>query len=166
MWLLHLFVATIAHRFIIYPKGPHQMKKHSFVVMGALLVALILPVVVQAQWYRGNLKETIKQLEEDSDRFAKSLDNDLDHSRINGTRREDEINAYVHDFEEATDRLKDRFEDRGAAPGLARNVLERGRAIDRFMRRNRTGGRSEGDWQQVRNSLNKLAWAYNINWRW
>jgi len=95
------------------------MKKHSFVVMGALLVALILPVVVQAQWYRGNLKETIKQLEEDSDRFAKSLDNDLDHSRINGTRREDEINAYVHDFEEATDRLKDRFEDRGAAPGLA-----------------------------------------------
>ena len=82
------------------------------------------------------------------------------------TRREDEINAYVHAFEEATDRLKDRYEDRGTAPGLARNVLDRGRAIDRFMRRNRTGGRSEGDWVQVRNSLNKLAWAYNINWRW
>ena len=142
------------------------MKKHSYVVMGAFLVTLILPVVAQAQWYRGNLKETLKQLEEDTDRFAKSLDNDLDHSRINGSRREDEINAYVHAFEEATDRLKDRYEDRGTAPGLARTVLDRGRAIDRFMRRNRTGGRSEGDWRQVRNSLNKLAWAYNINWRW
>jgi hypothetical protein len=112
------------------------------------------------------LKETLKQLEEDSDRFAKSLDNDLYHSRLNGTRREDEINAYVHEFEEATDRLKNRYEDRGTAPGLARTVLDRGRAIDRFMRRNRTGGRSEGDWRQVRNSLDKLAWAYNINWRW
>lgn len=142
------------------------MKKQSFVVMGALLIALSIPVVAQAQWYRGNLKETLRRLEEDTDRFAKSLDNDLDHSRLNGTRREDEINAYVHDFEEATDRLKDRYEDRGTAPGLARTVLDRGRAIDRFMRRNRTGGRSEGDWRQVRNSLDKLAWAYNINWRW
>ena len=142
------------------------MKKYSFGVMGALLVTFLLPVAVQAQWYRGNLKETLKQLEEDTDRFAKSLDNDLDHSRLNGSRQEDEINAYVHAFEEATDRLKDRYEDRGTAPGLARTVLDRGRAIDRFMRRNRTGGRSEGDWRQVRNSLNKLAWAYNINWRW
>ena len=142
------------------------MKKQTLVVMGALLMTFSVTVVVRAQWYRGNLKETLKQLEEDSDRFAKSLDNDLDHSRLNGTRREDEINAYVHAFEEATDRLKDRYEDRGTAPGLARNVLDRGRAIDRFMRRNRTGGRSEGDWVQVRNRLNKLAWAYNINWRW
>jgi len=96
------------------------MKKQNFVVMGALLVTFILPVVAQAQWYRGNLKETLKQLEEDTDRFAKSLDSDLDHSRINGSRQEDEINAYVHAFEEATDRLKDRYEDRGNAPGLAR----------------------------------------------
>jgi hypothetical protein len=142
------------------------MKKQIFAVMGALLIAFSLAIVAQAQWYRGNLKETLKQLEEDSDRFAKSLDNDLDHSRLNGTRREDEINAYVHEFEEATDRLKDRYEDRGTAPGLARAVLERGRAIDRFMRRNRTGGRSEEDWRQVRKSLDKLAWAYNLDWRW
>ena len=142
------------------------MKKQIFVVMGALLITFSLPFVARAQWYRGNFKETLKQLEEDSDRFAKSLDNDLDHSRLNGTRREDEINAYVHEFEEATDRLKDRYEDRGSAPGLARTVLERGRSIDRFMRRNRTGGRSEEDWRQVRKSLDKLAWAYNLNWRW
>ena len=84
------------------------MKKQIFVVMSALLIAFSLPVAVEAQWYRGNLKETLKQLEEDTDRFAKSLDSDLDHSRHNGSRREDEINAYVHAFEEATDRLKDR----------------------------------------------------------
>jgi len=122
--------------------------------------------VVQAQWYRGDLKQTIKRLEEDSDRFAKSLDNDLDHSRINGSRREDEINSYVHKFEEATDHLKDRYEDRGTAPGLAREVLERGRAIDRFMRRNRTGMNSEADWRNVRASLERLAYVYKIDWRW
>ena len=41
---------------------------------------------------------------------------------LNGTKAEDEINGYVHQFEEATDRLKDRYEDQGAAPNAAREV--------------------------------------------
>ena len=90
----------------------------------------------------------------------------MDHSRINGTNLEDEINGYVHRFEEATDRLKDRYEDQGYAPGAAREVLERGRDIDGFMRRTKTGLRSESDWRRVCSSLGKLAWAYKISWRW
>ena len=142
------------------------MKRTIFSLISAVTITLMFSVVANAQWYRGDLKNTLKRLEEDSDRFAKSLDSDLDHSRLNGTRREDEINAFVHRFEEATDRLKDRYEDQGYAPNAAREVLERGRDIDRFMRRNRTGPRSEADWRIVRNSLTKLAWAYRINWRW
>ena len=108
----------------------------------------------------------LKRLEEDTDRFSKSLDSALDHSTLNGTRAEDEINGYVHQFEEATDRLKDRYHDEGAAPGAAREVLNRGQSIDRFMRRNRLGGRAESDWQIVRSDLNLLARTYRINWRW
>ncbi len=142
------------------------MPKSKLLLVAAFVTALCFPVMVQSQWYRGNLKDTLKRLEEDSDRFAKSLDSDLDHSSLNGTRAEDEINDYVHKFEEATDRLKDRYEDRGYAPNAAREVLARGRDIDNFMRRNRTGSRSESDWRRVRNSLGRLAYAYNISWRW
>lgn len=142
------------------------MKRTILFMISAVTITLMFSIVANAQWYRGDLKNTLKRLEEDSDRFAKSLDNDLDHSRLNGTRREDEINQFVHRFEEATDRLKDRYEDQGYAPNAAREVLERGRDIDRFMRRNRTGQRSEADWRNVRSSLAKLAWAYRIDWRW
>jgi hypothetical protein len=90
----------------------------------------------------------------------------INRSGSQTSSKEDEINGYVHQFEEATDHLKDRYEDRGSAPGYAREVLMRGRAIDRFMRRNRAGANSEADWRTVRQSLDRLAWAYRIQWRW
>ena len=66
----------------------------------------------------------------------------------------------------ATDRLRDRSEDQQYAPNLAREVLNRGRSINVFMRSNRLGGRAESDWARVRSDLNRLSNAYYINWRW
>lgn len=120
----------------------------------------------QRVWYRGNVREIIRELESDTDRFKGSLDTALDHSRLNGSRAEDEINGYVKRFEEATDRLRDRAEDREHAPNLAREVLNRGRSINAFMRSHRLGGRAESDWAQVRTDLNRLSNSYYINWRW
>ena len=80
--------------------------------------------------------------------------------------REDEINEYVKKFEEATDRLRDRAEDQKYAPGLAREVLNRGRSINGFMRSHRLGGDAESDWARVRNDLNRLANAYYVDWKW
>ncbi len=122
--------------------------------------------VAQRPWYRGNVRDIIRELESDTDRFKGSLDNALDHSRINGTRAEDEINEHVKRFEEATDRLRDRAEDREYAPNLAREVLNRGRSINAFMHNHRLGGKAESDWAQVRSDLNRLSNSYYINWRW
>ena len=141
------------------------MKKTLSILTILVSVQLAGPFwAVQAQ--REDVKRVLKRLEEDTDRFSKSLDSALDRSVVNGTKAEDEINGYVHQFEEATDKLKDRYEDQGAAPGAAREVLNRGQAIDRFMRRNRLGGKAESDWQIVRSDLNLLARTYRINWRW
>ena len=123
-------------------------------------------VFAQRVWYRGNVREIIRELESDTDRFKGSLDTALDHSRLNGSRAEDDINGYVKRFEEATDRLRDRAEDREHAPNLAREVLNRGRSINAFMRTHRLGGRAESDWAQVRTDLNRLSNSYYINWRW
>lgn len=138
-----------------------------------LLIALatILPTVSgntqpQRRWYRGNVREIIRQLETDTDQFKSSLDSALDRSSINGSRAEDEINGAVKRFEEATDRLRDRAEDREYAPNLAREVLNRGRSINGFMRTHRLGGRAESDWAIVRGDLNRLANSYYIGWRW
>ena len=120
----------------------------------------------QRNWYQGNVREIIRDLETDTDRFKSSLDRALDRSPLNGTRTEDEINDYVKKFEEATDKLKDRAEDREYSPGLAREVLSRGRSINVFMRTHRLGREAEGDWVRVRNDLTRLANSYYISWRW
>jgi len=132
----------------------------------AVFAAATTNVLAQRKWYRGNVRETIRQIETDTDQFKSSLDNALDHSSLNGSRAEDEINDYVKKFEEATDRLRDKSEDREYAPNAAREVLNRGRNINNFMRSNRLGGRAESDWVRVRNNLSRLANSYYINWRW
>ena len=130
------------------------------------IVSLSVGAFAQRTWYRGNVRETIRQLETDTDRFKGSLDRALDHSQLDGTRTEDEINKYVKDFEEATDKLKDRAEDREYSPGLAREVLTRGRVINGFMRKNRLQSEAELDWSRVRSNLNRLATSYYIRWSW
>ena len=142
--------------------------KGMFVVIASAMMLLSTNTFAQRPrpWYRGNVREIIRQLETDTDAFKSSLDSALDRSSLNGSRAEDEINAYVKQFEEATDRLRDRSEDQQYAPNLAREVLNRGRSINVFMRNNRLGGRAESDWARVRSDLNRLSTAYYINWRW
>lgn len=126
---------------------------------------LVFPLVsVNAQ--REAVKEILRNLEQDTDRFKSSLDDALDHSKLDGTRTEDEINGYVRDFEAATDRLKSRYEDNGSAPNAAREVYRRSQYIDRFMRRYRLGARAEEDWRIVRRDLESLGRAFRFRVRW
>lgn len=144
------------------------MKRSLVIVAVSVLAVLCCAQYLKAQqsWYRGNVGDIIKQLETDTDAFKSSLDKALDRSRLNGTRSEDEINGFVKQFEEATDRLRNRAEDRDHAPNAAREVLNRGRAINRFMSTHHLQAGAEGDWSRVRNDLNRLANAYYIRWRW
>jgi hypothetical protein len=122
--------------------------------------------LAQRTWYRGDVRQVIRNLETDTDTFKNSLDKALDRSAWDGTNVEDEINNYVKDFEHATDKLKDRAEDQQYSPNLAREVLVRGRSINTFMRRHRLGGDAENDWVRVRGDLTQLANSYYIKWRW
>lgn len=115
---------------------------------------------------RTNVHQIIRNLETDTDTFKSSLDRALDHSPLDGTRSEDEINEYVKQFEHATDKLKDKAEDQKYAPNLAREVLVRGRSINSFMRKHQLGQDANNDWARVRDDLTLLARGYRINWRW
>ena len=115
---------------------------------------------------RTNVRQIIRNLETDTDTFKGSLDRALDHSPLDGTRSEDEINEYVKQFEHATDKLKDKAEDQKYAPNQAREVLLRGRSINSFMRKHQLSQDAKNDWARVRNDLTLLAHGYRINWRW
>ena len=131
------------------------MLKRMLIVIAALSFVGFISDDANAQSDQ-DVRHLLKRLEENSDRFRSSLDHALDHSSLNGSRTEDEINSYVHSFEKATDRLKHDYEKHGADPDNAREVLLRGRYIECFMRNHDLGIRAKGDWHVVRNDLD--AW--------
>jgi len=138
----------------------------------ALVLALAcIGMTAQAQrrTYRGTdqqVRQLINRIESRTNVFRSDLDARLDRSRIDGTRREDDINQLVGDFENATNQLRDRFNSRRSVSADVQSVLDQAALIDSFVRRNRLGARTERDWASLRLDLNELARVYNVSWRW
>ena len=143
-----------------------QLRRYIF-LSASFVVVLFLVSVASAQksWYRGDPAGTLKLLDKETDNFKKSLEKDLDHGPLNGSINEDHANEYVERFEDAVDKLKEKTEDQGSAPGLLRDVLERAKTINGFMRAYRIGGQAAHDWSRVKSLCNRLASSYYVNWR-
>ena len=114
------------------------------------------------------VEEIIHRIESQSDVFRKSLDRALDKSRLDGTRREDDINSFVKEFYKETKRLHDQFDSHKSTASDVQTVLNRAAQIDQFMRRNRLRNDQDArrDWATLRGYLNELARVYSVNWRW
>jgi uncharacterized protein YcfJ len=110
-------------------------------------------------------RQLIRRIETQTDVFRNSVAAALDQSRINGTRREDNINQLVGDFENATNALRDRVNSRQAVTADVQNVLDQAALIDRFMRRTRIAGSAATDWASLRVDLNELGRIYGLSWR-
>ena len=137
--------------------------------LGMLVVASANRALAQNRPYRLSDREVgniIRAIERQADTFRKSLDDALDKSRFDNTRREDEINASVREFDRETKRLHDHFDNRKSASPDVQSILDRAAHIERFMRRNRLTTRAQNDWSALRSSLDQLAAAYNVSWRW
>jgi hypothetical protein len=112
------------------------------------------------------MKELLERIEKRSDTFRSSLDAALDRSRLDDTAAEKLINRYVKDFEDGTDRLKDRYRDEDSASEFALQVLRHGANIEQFMRRNPLNAGVQSDWAALRSELDTLARSYNITFEW
>ena len=145
--------------------------KRVLIVFNVLMLIASFSVVARAQDapYRLSDKEVKKlmaQLKKDTGRFRKSLDSSLDRSHLNSTNREDDINAIVKNYEDATERLYSRFKDNKSVGADVEAVLDGAADLDRFMTRRLASERAERDWAAVREDLRRLADAYNVSWRW
>ena len=112
------------------------------------------------------VEQIIHRIENESDKFRSSLDSALDKSRFNGSRREDDINAFVKEFYSETKRLHDHFDAHKSTGADVQSVLDRAARIDDFMRRYRLTSKAQNDWSTLRTNLEELARVYNVTWRW
>ena len=147
-----------------------MLNKRVLMIINVLIVLASFSVVIKAQApYRLSDKEVkrlLEQLKKDTGRFRKSLDSSLDKSLLNGTRREDDINRFMKNYENSTERLYNRFKDHKSVSADVETVLDGAAEIDQFMTRRRASERAERDWATVRQDLRQLAEAYNVSWRW
>ncbi|HXG85161.1 MAG TPA: hypothetical protein VNI84_14165 [Pyrinomonadaceae bacterium] len=128
----------------------------------------VLPpsVVAVQRAYRVNdsqVETLLRRVETKSDTFRTSLDRALDRSRLDNTNREDNINEFVKDFENATDELRRKFDGRTSVDADVSNVLVRAARIDDFMRRNLRNNRpAQNNWTSLRADLNMLSSYYSL----
>ena len=125
---------------------------------------------VNAQIRRNNLSRAqidrlIKNVEERVDRFVVQFNYALDNSRLNNTRREDNLNQRARDLEAATDELRrefDRNDSKRENSAEVRKCLNIASDINVAMRNRRLGAATENNWRAVRNELNALAKVYGL----
>jgi hypothetical protein len=140
-----------------------------------VLALLSLSFGVQAQTtrrrpaYRNNQVQTqqlLRRLETNAERFRLSLSQAMDQSRIDNTRREDNINTVLDDFNHVVDHVRERYDQQQLAAADVEALLARASRLDRFMTNQgtRLGARAQNDWSLLRTDLDQLAGMYNVAW--
>ena len=157
----------------------------SFSILAAAVLALSLPVLAAAQGgygypdygrnRNGNngryderyLKDSIHRLDRVAKDFERDLDRALDRSRVDGTRREDQINAQGHDFRRAVSSLKSSFgngRDLNRSRDEAQRVLQEARQFDRLGRSRVVDNRVASEWSQIQQELRIISDAYGLGY--
>lgn len=108
------------------------------------------------------VERIIVSVERRSDTFRRSFATSLDRSQLDGSYTEDLVNQYIKDFEEATNNLRSRFDNRQAVAADVENLLNRAAQIDRFLKTYLRRQRVQSDWALLRSDLGRLANAYNV----
>ena len=166
------------------------MKKHTlkFSIFAAALVALSLPVVAAAQWggnypqnrYPDNrnngsygryddreLRDSVQRLDRLAKDFQKDVDRALDHSRVNGSSREDRINDQVHRFRSAVGDLKSRIgngRDLNRSSDQARRVLQEAQQLDRIVGSRNLDSRVSSEWYSIQRELSFIGDVYGYRY--
>ena len=146
-------------------------------VLATALIALCLPVLAAAQGSYGRgrndgygrfdsryLRDAARRVHERSKDFQRHIDEALDRSRYDDTRREDRINDAAREFRNAASDFRDRIGDGrnlNHANNEAQRLLQLGTRIDRFISRQRLDSRAASDWAQIRQDLRLIASAFN-----
>lgn len=157
----------------------------SFSIFAAAILALCLPVLAAAQGgygypdygrnRNGNqgryderyLRDSIHRLDRLAKDFERDLDRALDHSRVDGTQREDRINAQGHDFRRAVSSLKSNFgngRDLNRSRDEAQRVLQEAQQFDRIGRSRAIDNRVASEWSQIQQELRIISDAYGLGY--
>ena len=115
--------------------------------------------------YYGNSNNVIRNLKSKTRDFQRQLDRDLDRSRYNGTRREDQINETAKRFRDAVNDLDNNYynsRNNNRNDSEMRRVFDYASQIERAIGRADISYNSRNLWSSIRNDLQVISRNYNV----
>ncbi len=112
------------------------------------------------------LRDLLTRIETTTNTLQRQIDRRLDRSPVDGTNREDSINAMIAKFETATDTLRSNFTSRRSTTADVQEVLNRAVGVNNFVRNNRLPTSAQNSWNQIRADLDTLAGYYRVASNW
>lgn len=150
------------------------MKRLSIVMCAVLALCgvALSPTAADAQrrardrvFTKSDVQRIINRVEDRSGAFRKAVDRQLDHSRLNGSRREDRINEQVKQYDRTVDALRWEFSRRDSwmeTRGNVERVLREASDVNHIMHDTDLGRGVENEWGTLRRELNTLADVYDL----
>ena len=144
------------------------------------VMILGLTVVASAQYrdrrgnndYYGNsdISSAVRSLSNSARQFQRTLDRELDRSRLDGSRQEDYLNSLAKRFKSDAERLDDAYDgyrDHQRSAPQARSVLNSAAKLDNSLTSSRVGRNNYtimNGWTSIERQLMVISRAYNYNY--
>ncbi len=107
-----------------------------------------------------DVKALIDQVDEGRDKFEGNLDGQFKGSTVRGASGETKVSGALQDYQDNTQKLKDRFTPDYAASAEVATVLKQSTAIDTFMQGSPSAMKGRSEWDRQSANLKHLAGAY------
>ena len=133
------------------------------ILLASALSLLSVPALAQVRPERMSDKDVkilIDQVDEGRDKFEGNLDGKFKGSIVRGPNGETKVEAALQDYQDNTQKLKDRFTPEYAASAEVATVLKQSTAIDTFMQGSPSAMKGRSEWDRQAASLKHLAEAY------
>lgn len=107
-----------------------------------------------------DVKALLEEVDTGRDKFEGNLDGDFKGSTITNANGVTKVSVALQDYQDATQKLKDRFTSDYAAGAEVATVLKQSTAINAFMLRQPSSMKGRPEWDRQTVNLQKLAAVY------
>jgi NACalpha-BTF3-like transcription factor len=137
-------------------------RRAQIILLGSALTAWAVPGVAQApeRLSDNDVKLLIDQVDEGRDKFEGNLDGKFKAATLRGPAGEARVSAVLQDYQDNTQKLKDRFTPDYSASTEVTTVLKQSTTMNTFMEGAESSMKGRSEWDRQVGTLKRLAGAY------
>jgi len=136
-----------------------------YLTVALMVLGFISQADAQNNRNQREVRNIVQSLLSEVDDFRYSLDSELSRTSISRSERDD-INNDISGLEDAISQFEGKFQRSRESSDDVTDILQAAKTVNDFVTNRRYGTSFQTDWTNVRNLLDRLAKAYNVNWNW